>query len=59
MVSWTDEALVVRNYEGLTFTYRNPAGERAPGPAALSDSSGDSARLERRRQRSDGGRTSP
>jgi len=47
VVSWTEDALVVRNYEGLTFTYRNPAGDAAapPPPAAPPDR----RRLERRR----------
>ena len=49
VVSWTEDALVVQNYEGLTFTYRNPAGDTAaaPSPAAPPDS----RRLERRRHR--------
>ena len=50
VVSWTDDALVVRNYEGLTFTYRNPSGAGAP---AVPPASSASARLERRRQRRD------
>ena len=49
VVSWTDDALVVRNYEGLTFTYRNPSGAAdAPAPPAAQP---DRRRLERRRQR--------
>jgi lysine 2,3-aminomutase len=49
LVSWAEDALVVRNYEGLTFTYRNPSGEAvAPPPPATQP---DSRRLERRRRR--------
>jgi lysine 2,3-aminomutase len=48
VVSWTDEELIVRNYEGLTFRYRNPGGAgAAPAPA----SPAKSARLERRAER--------
>jgi lysine 2,3-aminomutase len=53
VVSWTDEALVVRNYEGLTFTYRNPAAAGSPPPVAAPPAS----RLERRRRRSGATRT--
>jgi len=55
VVSWTDEALVVRNYEGLTFTYRNPAPDGPPPPVAAPPAS----RLDRRRQRSGTTGTSP
>ena len=48
VVSWADDALVVRNYEGLTFTYRNPSGAGTPRVPPASSASG---RLERRRQR--------
>jgi lysine 2,3-aminomutase len=54
VVAWTEDALLVRNYEGLTFTYRNPGAEAAsPAPPAPV-----SPRLERRRRRSDSERTS-
>jgi lysine 2,3-aminomutase len=55
VVSWTDEALLVRNYEGLTFTYRNPAADGPPPPVATPPAS----RLDRRRQRSGATRTRP
>ena len=48
VVSWAEDALVVRNYEGLTCTYRNPAGEpTAPAPSAPPP---DRRRLQRRRR---------
>jgi len=53
VVSWTDEALIVRNYEGLTFTYRNPAADGPPPPVATPPAS----RLDRRRHRSGATRT--
>jgi len=59
VVSWTDDALIVRNYEGLTFTYRNPSGDAAREPAATPVGPDASARLERRRQRSDAAPTPP
>jgi lysine 2,3-aminomutase len=54
VVSWSADELVVRNYEGLTFAYRNPGGESngavsAPSAAPLADS----ARLRRRQRRSE------
>jgi len=52
VVSWTDEELTVRNYEGLTFRYRNPADDAA-GRASTAAASPPSPRLARRRQRSD------
>jgi lysine 2,3-aminomutase len=54
VVSWTSSELVVRNYEGLTFTYRNPAasdGHAMASPTPLEQPA--SARLGRRRHRSD------
>jgi lysine 2,3-aminomutase len=59
VVSWTDDALLVRNYEGLTFTYRNPSDGAARKPAAPAIRPDASARLERRRQRSDAAPTPP
>jgi lysine 2,3-aminomutase len=47
VVSWTEDALLVRNYEGLTFTYRNPGAAAAATPAVAAAS----PRLERRRHR--------
>jgi lysine 2,3-aminomutase len=48
VVSWTEDALLVRNYEGLTFTYRNPGAAAAATPPAVAAAS---PRLERRRHR--------
>jgi lysine 2,3-aminomutase len=57
VIASTDTELIVRNYEGLTFRYRNPAGDRrAQAAAATTPRAAErpaSARLARRRQRSD------
>ena len=64
VLSWTQDELVVRNYEGLTYRYRNPGAApesldahenltsaAEPKPSLLHIAGGTSPRLERRKRR--------
>jgi lysine 2,3-aminomutase len=58
VVATTDSELIVRNYEGLTFRYRNPGGDGRGSAASVPSVAERPAtpRLVRRRQRSDAAR---